>query len=180
MRASARRAYGDRKIRAVCQRRELLVLASLGLSHRSSSFLAPTNIASTKHSERSRPQRSFRSLTRVRILNDLKQLGVHISIEDFGTGYTSLAYLKRLPTDALKIDRLFISALGDEVEDTVIVQTIINLAYTFGLEVIAEGVESEVQVEQLKEMGCAGVRDSTSPNRFLSKRPRGFCRGNVC
>jgi len=118
-------------------------------------------------------------LSRVRILNELKQLGVHISIDDFVPGYSSLTYLKRLPTDALKIDRLFISALGDEVEDTVIVQTIIASAYTFSLEVIAEGVESEVQVEQLNEMGCAGVRDSTSPDRFLPKRSGGCCRGNV-
>jgi EAL domain-containing protein (putative c-di-GMP-specific phosphodiesterase class I) len=87
-------------------------------------------------------------------LNDLKRLGVRISIDDFGTGYSSLAYLKRIPADALKIDRTFVGGLGEDVEDTAIVQTIVDLAHTFGMEVIAEGVESQEQVEQLKEMGC--------------------------
>ena len=87
-------------------------------------------------------------------LDELKRLGVRISIDDFGTGYSSLSYLKRLPADALKIDRSFIRALGEDIEDTVIVQTIVDLAHTFGMEVIAEGIESELQAEQLKEMGC--------------------------
>jgi EAL domain-containing protein (putative c-di-GMP-specific phosphodiesterase class I) len=72
-------------------------------------------------------------------LNDLKRLGVRISIDDFGTGYSSLAYLKRIPADALKIDRTFVGGLGEDVEDTAIVQTIVDLAHTFGMEVIAEG-----------------------------------------
>jgi diguanylate cyclase (GGDEF)-like protein/PAS domain S-box-containing protein len=87
-------------------------------------------------------------------LDALKSLGVRLSVDDFGTGYSSLSYLKRLPADALKIDRSFIRALGEDVEDTVIVQMIVDLAHTFGLEVIAEGVESEYQAAQLKEMGC--------------------------
>jgi len=87
-------------------------------------------------------------------LNVLKRLGVRISIDDFGTGYSSLAYLKRIPADALKIDRTFVGGLGEDVEDTAIVQTIVDLAHTFGMEVIAEGVESQEQVELLKEMGC--------------------------
>jgi EAL domain-containing protein (putative c-di-GMP-specific phosphodiesterase class I) len=87
-------------------------------------------------------------------LDELKRLGVHISIDDFGTGYSSLSYLKRLPADALKLDRSFVGALGEEVEDTAIVQMIVDLAHTFGMEVIAEGVESQEQAAQLKEMGC--------------------------
>lgn len=87
-------------------------------------------------------------------LSDLKRLGVRISIDDFGTGYSSLAYLKRIPADALKVDRTFVGGLGEDVEDTAIVQTIVDLAHTFGMEVIAEGVESQEHVEHLKEIGC--------------------------
>ncbi len=88
------------------------------------------------------------------VLNELKRLGVRISIDDFGTGYSSLSYLKRFPADTLKIDRSFIRAVGEDVEDTVIVQMILDLAHTFGMEVIAEGVESAEQLESLRGMGC--------------------------
>ena len=87
-------------------------------------------------------------------VEELKRLGVHVSIDDFGVGYSSLSYLKRLPANVLKVDRSFIWALGEDVKDTVILQMIVDLAHTFGMEVIAEGVESEAQAEQLKEMGC--------------------------
>jgi EAL domain-containing protein (putative c-di-GMP-specific phosphodiesterase class I) len=87
-------------------------------------------------------------------LDRLKAMGIKISIDDFGTGYSSLSYLKRLPTDAIKIDKSFVKGLGYDVEDTAIVQMIIGLAHTLGLEVIAEGVESEEQAWLLKEMGC--------------------------
>jgi EAL domain-containing protein (putative c-di-GMP-specific phosphodiesterase class I) len=88
------------------------------------------------------------------VLDHLKAMGVEISIDDFGTIYSSLSYLKRLPADALKIDKSFVKGLGGEVEDTAIVQMIIGLAHTLGMEVIAEGVESEEQARLLKEMGC--------------------------
>ena len=87
-------------------------------------------------------------------LDRLRDLGVGISIDDFGTGYSSLAYLKRLPADSLKIDKTFVAGLGEDIEDTAIVQMVIDLAHTFGMEVIAEGVESEDHAVQLKEMGC--------------------------
>jgi diguanylate cyclase (GGDEF)-like protein len=87
-------------------------------------------------------------------LNDLRRLGVKISIDDFGAGYSSLSYLKRLPADILKLDKLFIEGLGEDLEDTAIVRMIIDLAHTLGIEVIAEGVESEA-VTILKEMGCS-------------------------
>jgi EAL domain-containing protein (putative c-di-GMP-specific phosphodiesterase class I) len=87
-------------------------------------------------------------------LDELKRLGVRISIDDFGTGYSSLSYLKRLPADALKMDRSFVRGLGEDIEDTALVKMIVDLAHTFGMEVVAEGVESGAQARQLKEMGC--------------------------
>jgi EAL domain-containing protein (putative c-di-GMP-specific phosphodiesterase class I) len=88
------------------------------------------------------------------VLDRLKAIGVEISIDDFGTIYSSLSYLKRLPADAIKIDRSFVKGLGENVEDTAIVQMIVGLAHTLRMEVIAEGVESEEQARLLKEMGC--------------------------
>jgi diguanylate cyclase (GGDEF)-like protein/PAS domain S-box-containing protein len=88
------------------------------------------------------------------ILGRLRALGVRFSIDDFGTGYSSLSYLRRLPADAIKIDQSFVKGLGENVEDTAVVRMIIELAHTLGLEVIAEGVETEKQAALLKEMGC--------------------------
>jgi EAL domain-containing protein (putative c-di-GMP-specific phosphodiesterase class I) len=88
------------------------------------------------------------------ILDRLRTLGVRFSIDDFGTGYSSLSYLKRLPADAIKIDQSFVKGLGEDVEDTAIVRMIVELAHTLGLEIIAEGVETEEQATLLKEMGC--------------------------
>jgi diguanylate cyclase (GGDEF)-like protein/PAS domain S-box-containing protein len=86
-------------------------------------------------------------------LNELRQLGVKISIDDFGVGYSSLSYLKRLPADILKLDKSFVEGLGEDLEDTAIIQMVIGLARTLGIEVIAEGVNGEA-VTILKEMGC--------------------------
>jgi EAL domain-containing protein (putative c-di-GMP-specific phosphodiesterase class I) len=88
------------------------------------------------------------------VLDRFRSMGVRISIDGFGTGYSSLSYLKRLPADAIKIDESFVRGLGENVEDTTIAQTVLELAHTLGMEVIAEGVETEEQVALLKEMGC--------------------------
>jgi diguanylate cyclase (GGDEF)-like protein/PAS domain S-box-containing protein len=86
-------------------------------------------------------------------LNDLRRLGVKISIDDFGVGYSSLSYLKRLPADILKLDKSFVENLGEDPKDTAIIQMVIGLARTLGIEIIAEGVHNEA-VTILKEMGC--------------------------
>ncbi len=87
-------------------------------------------------------------------LDRLRAAGVRIVIDDFGIGYSSLSYLKRLPADALKIDHTFVAGLGYDVEDTAIVRLVVELAHTLGMELIAEGVETREQVELLMEMGC--------------------------
>lgn len=87
-------------------------------------------------------------------MNALHHLGIKLSIDDFGTGYSSLSYLKRLPIDTLKIDKSFVDGLGAEADDTSIVQAIISLARTLGMDVLAEGVETEAQLQALIDLGC--------------------------
>jgi len=87
-------------------------------------------------------------------LAKLRALGVRLSIDDFGTGYSSLSYLNRFPLDILKIDRSFISTMNQSDENLQIVKTIVTLAGNLGLEVIAEGVETEEQLKQLRLLKC--------------------------
>jgi EAL domain-containing protein (putative c-di-GMP-specific phosphodiesterase class I) len=88
----------------------------------------------------------------------LKQLGVGFSMDDFGTGYSSLSYLTRLPLDQLKIDQSFVHKLPASGNDAVVVQTIISLAKSLGLTVIAEGVETEAQRDFLDRHGCSAYQ----------------------
>lgn len=87
-------------------------------------------------------------------MEKLKSLGLRISLDDFGTGFSSLAYLKRLPIDELKIDQSFIRDLLESTENQAIVESIIRLGQSLGMSVIAEGVETEAQRDKLIEMGC--------------------------
>jgi len=96
--------------------------------------------------------------TALETLRALKRIGVKLSIDDFGTGYSSLAYVKRLAVDKLKIDRSFIAELPGSAEDAAIVRAIIQLGRTLELEVIAEGVETDAQLEFLKVNGCEQIQ----------------------
>lgn len=90
----------------------------------------------------------------IELLKSLKKLGVRISIDDFGTGYSSLNHLKKLPLDKLKIDRTFVSDIPGDPDSETIIKTIIKMSKDLGLEVTAEGVETEEQLEFLKAENC--------------------------
>ena len=124
----------DRKIR------ELLALWSI----------SPQNLELeiTESAMMSNPARSKELLTQ------LDAFGLRLSIDDFGTGYSSLTYLKQLPVDELKIDKSFVLQMHRDENDASIVRTIVVLAHDLGLQVVAEGVELEVQLEQLRKFGC--------------------------
>jgi diguanylate cyclase (GGDEF)-like protein len=90
----------------------------------------------------------------IQILEELSRMGVLVSIDDFGTGYSSMSYLRRFPIDKLKIDRSFINDLTTNADAASIVKAIISLAHSLRLKVVAEGVETAEQLEQLRSLGC--------------------------
>lgn len=88
------------------------------------------------------------------VLKQLADMGLKIAIDDFGTGYSSLSQLIHFPVDILKIDKLFIDGIEDQYEKRLLIRTIINLGHSLGLKLVAEGVETEMQLTELKEYGC--------------------------
>jgi EAL domain-containing protein (putative c-di-GMP-specific phosphodiesterase class I) len=94
----------------------------------------------------------------VEMLCRLRDLGIELNIDDFGTGYSNLSYLMQMPISTLKIDRSFISPIKADGSNTEIVETIVMLARNLGMKVIAEGVETAAQVEQLKKLNCEGAQ----------------------
>ncbi|WP_448570712.1 putative bifunctional diguanylate cyclase/phosphodiesterase, partial [Trichothermofontia sp.] len=84
----------------------------------------------------------------------LKALGCQLGLDDFGTGYSSLSYLRRFPVDTLKIDKSFVQKMGQSPEDAAIVRMIIDLGHTLGMDVVAEGVETQVDADHLRSLGC--------------------------
>jgi diguanylate cyclase (GGDEF)-like protein len=98
-------------------------------------------------------------------LERLHALGCKLAVDDYGTGYSSLAYLRRLPLDELKIDKSFIMGMAEDASDALIVRSTIELAHKLGLAVVASGVEDDVTLAQLRELGCDSVQG------FLLSRP---------
>jgi diguanylate cyclase (GGDEF)-like protein len=89
-----------------------------------------------------------------RLLTELAELGVRIAIDDFGTGYSSLAYLKDLPVSQLKIDQSFVQNMHEDLNDAIIVRSVVDLGHNLGLQIVAEGVEDHQTWDQLAQLGC--------------------------
>ncbi len=99
-------------------------------------------------------------------LAQLRALGARIAIDDFGTGYSSLSYLRQLPVDTIKIDRSFVTDLPDGGANAILVSSMVELARSLGLDVVAEGVETESQAQALKRLSCGHAQG------YLYARPQ--------
>ncbi len=115
----------------------------------------------------------------VAIVRDLKSSGIRTAVDDFGTGYSSLAYLRRFALDVLKIDRSFVLGIGSESSDETIVKTVIGMAQSLGLEVVAEGVETDEQRQFLKDHGCDMIQGHVLAPAMPAERFEAFMRGRA-
>lgn len=115
----------------------------------------------------------------ITILESISALGVKISIDDFGTGYSSLAYLKRLPIDKIKIDKSFVDGLPDDEDDVAIARTIIGLAKSMGMSIIAEGVETKEQKTFLSKNGCTLVQGYFYSKPMNMQQMEEFLKGSM-
>ena len=88
----------------------------------------------------------------------IRNNGIKVSLDDFGTGYSSLSYLKNIPVDTLKIDKTFVDSLGEMKTSDIITSSVIEMMQRLGMEIIAEGVEPEVQYEFLRRMKCDNIQ----------------------
>jgi EAL domain-containing protein (putative c-di-GMP-specific phosphodiesterase class I) len=95
-----------------------------------------------------------RSEAGLQALADLRALGVRLVLDDFGTGWSSLAYLRQLPLDTIKIDKAFVTELDETDRNVAIVQAVLSLAHGLGVSVVAEGIETPLQARRLRELGC--------------------------
>jgi EAL domain-containing protein (putative c-di-GMP-specific phosphodiesterase class I) len=112
-------------------------------------------------------------------LKRLSALGCKLSIDDYGTGYSSLAYLRRLPLDELKIDKSFVMGMVRDASDNVIVRSTIDLAHNMGLAVVAEGVEDEATLERLRALGCDIVQGFFLSRPLAPDQVAAWMRGPV-
>jgi EAL domain-containing protein (putative c-di-GMP-specific phosphodiesterase class I) len=110
----------------------------------------------------------------IAMLQAIKRLGVQIAVDDFGTGYSSLSYLKRFPVDRLKVDRSFVKDINVDSDDAAIVRTIIALGHNLGLKVLAEGVETEEQIEFLSRYACDELQGFYFSRPIPAERFRGW------
>ncbi|WP_074118146.1 EAL domain-containing protein [Bradyrhizobium sp. AS23.2] len=109
----------------------------------------------------------------------LKELGVKLAIDDFGTGYSSLAYLKRFPVDKLKVDQSFVRDIPDHAKGMEICAVVVNLGKALGLEVLAEGVETEIQLAHLRRLGCDSVQGYLLGRPMPAEEMAAQLRGNA-
>jgi EAL domain-containing protein (putative c-di-GMP-specific phosphodiesterase class I) len=98
-------------------------------------------------------------------MHDLKAIGIKIALDDFGTGQSSLSHLRKFPIDIVKIDRDFVRDIPNNKDDMALVSAIIAMSHGLGKKVVAEGVETEAQLEFLRELGCDNIQG------FLYSRP---------
>jgi EAL domain-containing protein (putative c-di-GMP-specific phosphodiesterase class I) len=116
-------------------------------------------------------------LAAIAVMDELRACGVRMSIDDFGTGYSSLSYLKRFQVYKLKIDQSFVSDLSADPESKAIVRAVISLADSLGMRTIAEGVETEEQLNFLREQGCHEVQGYYYSRPLLPEDFTQFVRG---